>query len=673
MNASRCGAHPEPLDIISSEAVAEIAKSLRSAADDTESALKDVTQQWGALVSAFQVVGAEGVHSMMVTPQQDAQDLARALRTAADKLDGHAKNLAETERRRDRLKIEYSDVLAEHERLSSALATAQNAWDFRKQTDPIEPGQRTKPREWHVYMSAKEDWERHLGREQRVGRANLDFNLQVEADEQRLATDLRGVEGGERVEDTGGRSVTSVGSPAARAGRVNVADALQKRLVDGAIEHMTTMSTWSPDAVARWTKAHPSFTSVVPLIPAERAVELWESWAKESAYDSTARGGEGVWATGPLSVFFTAAPALVGNLSGVASSERRRFNEAALVQALNEPGLDEDQRIELRNVADAVRDDGTLLTFFIDTSGEARAAVAYGDVDDASLIVTLTHGIQTDLTQSPDWLLSAAMLREDVREELNRTGLGGPHWSSSIATVAYFGWDSGTTDTVVRSDLPFAGARGYANFVEGLKARNPDVKVEGWFHSFGTTMASETIALAPGALDGVHNFGSAGYREDTRVIVEEQIRQGYLRVDSTHSDRDWTAGLGRRKHLIAPLVDFVQGVSFHDVDPRDVIGGGQFSAADGSVEFAYPNSGARGRTVDTVDTEGHGSHRHADPIQEFLWGNSLDPFTYGAGEGPPDGEPRFPQDGYLSRRSTAYQQAFADVVARYYDLPEKGK
>ncbi len=678
MTDDRCGAHPRPVELIPASALDDIAVTLRSAAERSDGAMQDAAQQWTGLQEAFQVAGTSGVFEMMETPKYDVGDHVRALRAAADRLSSYARAFDTMRERRRKLLVEFDAVIAEHDALRSALDRAEDAWAVRRQLDPIQPGQQDKPSEWHAYMSAKSDWDQHRDREHRVGRENLDFNLQVDDEERDLARELRGIDGGDVVTDVGGGAFTALPPMQAFGIRPSLADRLQTDLVDSALTRLRSMTRWSTDDLTRWINGHPDFASVIPLIPPAHARELWNSWEAASSFDPRARNSTGRWANGPLALFFAAAPVMVGNLSGVPSAERHRFNVEALERAAAADGLDDDQRLELRHLGDAVRDGGRLLNFFVDTNGEARAAVAFGDVEHASVIVTLTHGIETDVTQGRDWFQSASSLRDDVTQELRRTGLGGADQAGSIATVAYFGWNSGTKDTVVRSDIAFGGALIYSNFVTGLREANPNARVEGWFHSYGTTMGAESLALDSSVLDGVHNFGSAGYREDTRRMIEAQFDHGGSQVTSAHADRDWTAGMGRRDHPLVPLVDLTQGRSTHDFDPRKLSGGSQFSAADGNVTFTYPVSGAPSRSVTTVDTEGHGSHRHADPIMEAIFGvadftmlGDLDAAVE-VFEPKDDGYLRFAQDGYLSRQSTSYQQAFADLVARYYDVKEGG-
>lgn len=59
--------------------------------------------------------------------------------------------------------------------------------------------------------------------------------------------------------------------------------------------------------------------------------------------------------------------------------------------------------------------DATLLSLFIDSNGEPRAAIGYGDLETSDMVVTVTHGIETDVEQIRAW---AAATTQDVRRDV---------------------------------------------------------------------------------------------------------------------------------------------------------------------------------------------------------------------------------------------------------------
>ncbi|OZB82517.1 hypothetical protein, partial [Microbacterium sp. 13-71-7] len=75
-----------------------------------------------------------------------------------------------------------------------------------------------------------------------------------------------------------------------------------------------------------------------------------------------------------------------------------------LAEALADPTLSAEARQKLQNVQDVLRADAQarLISLFFE-GDEPRAAVAFGDVDAAELIVVVLHGIDTDLAAFPGW------------------------------------------------------------------------------------------------------------------------------------------------------------------------------------------------------------------------------------------------------------------------------
>lgn len=437
-------------------------------------------------------------------------------------------------------------------------------------------------------------------------------------------------------------------------------DRFQNALTDRLSSRIYDLGRGSAADAAAWASAHPDAIAAVGLIPPERAADLWAGLTA----GSTARGPAAGWQTGPLATLLAGAPLLIGNLNGIPSTEKHRFNRAGLTHLLAREDLTAQQRAQLTDVRDKTvpksdgEDAAVLLTMYLDEDGSPRASLAYGDVDTADQITALTHGIETDLAGLDEWSGSAAQLQDRLEFELKEAGS-----VVSTAVVVFMEWDSGSQGNVSFMDRPAAGAERLTGLLGGFQARNPSAQVNMVAHSLGTTMTMHAVATTPGLVDNVYLLGSAGV--DATGIdatnassITSQIASGELRVSATHATEDFVAPMGRGDSPIQWFVDrFTGGPTQHTIDPRELDDGGdpivtEFGSDGGFVAGYGDGDGEYGERVG-----GHNAHNS----DELIYANiRVDGFT-------PMGDPIWVLDrksiGYLDESSESFKRIVMALTA----------
>ncbi|MDW4574013.1 alpha/beta hydrolase [Microbacterium sp. M3] len=590
--------------VVDGGAVSALADGLVEAGNIVATAFPDAHDRWHGLQTVFDVRGAEGVHHMLDRPLADSEEFVRALSDARTVLwDAATLTLPDLASRRAELAARITSVNADGEAADEAYAAADAAYWSQWRADD-ESLATAVARGDRVAADAARTRAADAGDVLRDDIAR--FRADVDNAEQMIASQLTRVTGGTEVRGAWGEPVRVSqtfwgfvdapypGAPFAATTTTTLAQHLTETLSQAVVTRIGWLGSADDSAVREWLGSHPDFASAVGLVDVERAERLWNDLVS----DSTARtGADGVatgWDAGPLAQLLALAPLAVGNLNGIPAGQRNLFNRAGLDQLLADDGLSDDTRSELRGVRRALQlDPGatTLLALFLDSNGEPRAAIAYGDVEHSDLVLTVTHGIETDLDSIDAWSRTTLDLRDDVVGEAARRGQ-----ATTVATIAYFGWDSGTTGTVFGMDHADAGAAAYTQLMSGIAARNPDALRAGWFHSYGTTMAAQALTDDPDLLDAAFLFGSAGVSPEAAASLPDLARSSDLELYASHADKDWTAPIGRSLW------------SSHSTNPGDLLDEAHLLGADGGIVDFGP--GADGSVLRTtgLSTDGHASH-----------------------------------------------------------------
>lgn len=624
-------------NVLDAAAVSALGDRLVEVGNAVTGAVSRMQERWGDLSGVFQVTGAEGVPFMIDRPAADAADFAAALSAArAVMWDAASLTLPALKERREELAARITTVNADYDAAATRWQTADAEYWTQHRADAESDGTTAARRERTAARAALTDAEG-------AGDALRDdiarFRRDVENAEDLIASQLRNVTGGTDVHGPAGEPVRVSqtfwgfvdapypGAPTAAATAMGLSDRLSTSLSGAVAARIGWLGEADPDDVTAWMAAHPDFASAVGFVDPPRAARLWN----DLAADSVPVGADGTptdWIAGPLAQLLALAPLAIGNLNGAPATQRDLFSRAGLEQILAGDQLDGHTRDKLETLASSLARDPelNLLSVFLDTDGTPRATLAWGDVDTADQVTTVSHGIDTDLGSLSPWSRSAQDLRESLDEQLRLNGT-----DASTAVVLFMEWDSGDMFTVQGIDRPDAGAARLEQLLGGFAHTNPAAQRHLVLHSLGTTMGAQAVAENPGLVDGVWMFGSAGLTQEAAESLATQIDSETLTVRATHSSKDWVAPLGRTETF-----------SEHPVDPRTVSGVTEFGS-DGGFVADYAPDGARGEP-----TEGH----NAQESEEMLyWG--IDEWVVA-----PDGTPVPLFDtvstGYLDKRAESF-------------------
>ena len=251
--------------------------------------------------------------------------------------------------------------------------------------------------------------------------------------------------------------------------------------------------------------------------------------------------------------------------------------------------LPEDTRHKLQQVQSVLeRDSQAQLTSFMMSGGEPRAVVSFGDVEGADLVVYLMHGIDTGLDDFGPWADAAQRVCADVIRTC--VARGAPR---AVATIAWFGWDSGTHVSALATRHATVGAAQLAVDIDKLVARNARAHIALLTYSYSSTVLGELFAMNLGGdVRTAFSFASAGVTHAARVALGEAITRGDLVLYATEGAGDSIAPLGR--------------LGQHPIDVRDIPGVIGFDSDGGEAP------GIDGSTVVGVPVEGHASQSSTD-------------------------------------------------------------
>ncbi|MGO4678481.1 alpha/beta hydrolase [Microbacterium sp. 2MCAF23] len=277
-----------------------------------------------------------------------------------------------------------------------------------------------------------------------------------------------------------------------------------------------------------------------------------------------------------------------------------------LAAALADPTVSADARQKLQHVQDVLREDpqARLISLFFEGE-EPRAAVAFGDVDAAELIVVVLHGIDTDLAVFARWADIARRLCADtIRASTLRGG------TARIATVAWFGYDSGTHLSALATKHATVGAARLAGDLVRMRHGHPQAHIALLAYSYSSTLFGELVLLdGAGPVSMAFSIASAGMTHMAADAVAEAISKRSFSFYATEASSDATAPLGR--------------LGAHPVDPRDIEGAIVYSSDGGPIpgsggEQGEPTDGHASQTE--VDEHGERHRGYFDPrAQAYLF------------------------------------------------------
>ncbi|MBQ3359148.1 MAG: hypothetical protein IJG47_09635 [Microbacterium sp.] len=627
-------------EVPSSTAMSALGTSAESLGTLVVETMDAVRTQWVELEGAFTLIPAGDTSGAMMTPSESSKGFRDAMDAAKKALaDAAGDVFAVLEQTRTELQGTIQNLNERH--YSHSLILDQEIATFQADpgNDPVING-RNHP-ETDAYDTAKVN----LGLlDQEAERLALEvemFNRSVDQAEQDLADKLRGIEGGDEIYQSSGKAVTTAqtawglippgpsSGPGTAPAVVSLGDYLDLAIARAAADRINWFTTAGEKDVSDWLAAHPEFFAAIGFIPPAKANEIWDRLRNRSTADAS-----GKWVTGPLATLWDRAPASIGNLNGVKTADRVPWSTREVERLLDDPTLTDDQRTKLNLLKRQTEEGLRILSTFIDETGDVRASLVRGDPDTADQVITITHGIQTDVGTLGEW----GQIARDVYDYTNQQ-VDFRHIDSSTAVILQMEWDSGDMWSVWADELPSNGASRIAALVEGLRHVNPSAWQEGWAHSLGTTAVTLSSQQSPGVFDHMTLFGSAGLTPEGNAAMENAIAEGDATVSVTGASADWVAIWGRPPVL-----------STHSEDPAGSEGVEIFDSNGGVVtDYVTPDL----RPVIGLPTGGHNAGASTEMLYRF---HRAPGFFLSLA----------PEDsvGYLDPRGQSFLQAVADYAER---------
>lgn len=236
-------------------------------------------------------------------------------------------------------------------------------------------------------------------------------------------------------------------------------------------------------------------------------------------------------------------PSVIGNLNGVAYWARTMANIASLKDqiAAQERAAtpNKDRLAALEAVRSAVRnglnENPPRELISLSSSGFPMAALAVGDLDNASVVTYVVPGMGTEVATNMVGYTSAAQQLAYQQKYVGGVIPGG------YAVVAWLNYQPpGATDVVgvMSNELAVSGAKRLVNDMNGFYATraagSADVQTSIVAHSYGTDVAA--IALTSTHADHAVLLGSAGIDTAIRGASELNVLAGQVFATQAHHD-----------------------------------------------------------------------------------------------------------------------------------------
>lgn len=343
-----------------------------------------------------------------------------------------------------------------------------------------------------------------------------------------------------------------------------------------------------------------------------------------------------------------AAPAIIGNLGGVAYAARDEANRiwledqladahAALASA-EKPSLNdiagghvaaeayaerlEQARSRLKGLEDIASSltspDGGAPRHLITLTADSPplAAVSIGDLDTADNITYAVPGMGTTTEGMGGWALAA----QNLVDQQDRTDPGRSH-----ATVAWIGYKTppipiveGGFD-VMHNDLADAGASNLARDLRSLDHVNSAAQVSVVAHSYGTTTASVALTRDDVHVDAFVTLGSAGLPANIDSATDVHAgsvfsgqAQDVWAIDSARGDQwAWTGRLAP-DHPINPIDPDFGSHTF------GVAGDGAFQAVNDHGAVTSDESGYLDKQTESLRNVALATTDHGDLVSPYV-------------------------------------------------------
>ncbi|WP_141629934.1 alpha/beta hydrolase [Salinibacterium sp. PAMC 21357] len=296
---------------------------------------------------------------------------------------------------------------------------------------------------------------------------------------------------------------------------------------------LTTLSRLPASSISQYFAARPAAVEqILAAQPPAQEVALW--WGDLDAERRTS--------------LELVAPRLVGNLEGVPYTIRDTSNRTMLSQTISDltTVMNSDagravqqsahQQLNMLSsiseslTADAANPERTLVT--LDVSGQGRAAIVLGDLNEADYVSFLVPGMFFTIEgQMSYWVDAANELYCQQQIWLDRIESESPFvHNESVATVAWIGYDTPNLTNVGAIDNADQGRDTLAAAILGLQAErgNDQPYISIVAHSYGTTAAMMALSEYDFEIDALALVGSPGSPAES--VADLHVRDGNVFV-----------------------------------------------------------------------------------------------------------------------------------------------
>lgn len=376
-------------------------------------------------------------------------------------------------------------------------------------------------------------------------------------------------------------------------------------------ELLSELSDLSPEQLSVFFASHPDL-ALVPLFPEGTSVEntfmVKDWWGNPSGDGKSGFAGEKL-SDEQKKALIAAAPGFVGNLDGVSYGERDQALRDLLDDLLSGnkwvvagESMDADTRVALENVKSSLSDNKTDVRQLIqldlvrtlpkyrdsNPDNNVMASISIGDLDASQNTTSVIHGMDNSAYGSMPAQMEQGQNIYDARKAylqgvpqavIVRAGYDAPpsagdqfKYESAKFTAEqlsgqqigeyqpYNGGDIGNSGSpsVRRPDAAERGGVALAGFSDGFlatKASDADHLNEADYsivaHSYGTTVATDSLTRMEGKVDSYVAVGSAGVKQSDidrantvglAVDTDDAYgNDGKQNIYYAATDKDWTA------------------------------------------------------------------------------------------------------------------------------------
>ncbi|HWH26855.1 MAG TPA: alpha/beta hydrolase [Pseudolysinimonas sp.] len=316
-----------------------------------------------------------------------------------------------------------------------------------------------------------------------------------------------------------------------------------------ATEILTRLSALSSADLSDYVAQHPAtIASLIAHPPAALDVAAW--W---KSADGRARAA-----------LIKKTPQLIGSLEGVPYSVRSKANRTVLTSTISSlqgqletagRAAQNDLRTRIHmldQIRTALQPDESGLSrqlVSVDVEGSGRAIIAIGNVTDADYVSFLVPGMFYSVDKElVGWANAASDLAVDQQAWLDRLE---PGTTSTVATVAWIGYQTPSLVDVASLDLATDGEQALTASLSGLEAvRGKNAPyVSMLTHSYGSTVALLALQNADITVDALAMVGSPG--SAAQSVAELSVRNRNVWVADADLDPIANAGVFGSQPLAA--------------------------------------------------------------------------------------------------------------------------